>query len=91
MRIQLTLKNCQEKENEVISGQNTNVRADTLGAITIGCMRPFVPRTNKNEITAFVLMHDLSVSAQSYACTHIFQTTLPIHAGHEPCTCKRDA
>ena len=22
-----------------------------LGAITTGCMRPFVPRTNKNEIT----------------------------------------
>ena len=22
-----------------------------LGAITTGCMRPFVPRTNKNELT----------------------------------------
>ena len=34
----------------------------------------------------FVLMHDLSASAQFYAYTHIFQTTLSIHAGHELCT-----
>ena len=25
-----------------------------LGAITTGCMRPFVPRTNKNELTTTV-------------------------------------
>ena len=61
--IQLTLKNCQEGENEVISGQTE----------------------------MFALMHDLGASAQFYACTHIFQTTLSIHAGYELCTCKRDA
>ena len=31
----------------------------------------------------FVLMHDPSDFAQSHACMHIFQTTLPIHAWHE--------
>ena len=36
----------------------------------------------------FALMHDLSASAQFYACTHIFQTTLPIH---ELCTLRATA
>ena len=49
-------------------------------------MKSFLDKTEM-----FVLMHDLRASAQFYECTHIFQTTLPIHAGHELCTCKRDA
>ena len=36
-----------------------------------------------DETQMFVLMRDLSAFAQSYACMHIFQTTLPIHEGHE--------
>ena len=30
-----------------------------LGAITTGCMRPFVPRTNKNELTTTALTHTM--------------------------------
>ena len=40
-----------------------------LGAITTGCMRPFVPRTNKNEITTISVSTTTYLYRQTPDCT----------------------
>ena len=43
-----------------------------IGAITTGCMRPFVPRTNKNERTTLLTSAFLKRSALDHVNSWVF-------------------